>query len=715
MLSIYKGRRADSTPRGQVGGLVTTRWKKYLRAVLAGSLLFAAALAALLVGGVLPASAASLTVTDCSGSLSDTGSLPYAVANASSGDTIEFDAGLSCPPTSPIPLTSTIAISQDLTITGPGASTIAVSGGGTVGVFKVDSGTVTISGLTIENGAGTYGGGIGNDTGTLYVTDDTITGNTTNGSPNNGGGIDNGDNGGSGTVTVTGSTISDNTAGDGGAIDNADNGGSGTVTVTGSTISGNTASVGGGGIGNGNNGGNGTVTVTNSTVSGNTAVVGGGIANGRAGGGGTVTVTNSTMSDNTGGGGIDNAYNGGGIVTVTNSTISGNTASGSNGGGIDNGDNGGSGTVTVTDCTISDNTAGDGGAIDNADNGGGGTVTVTGSTISGNTASVGGGGIGNGNNGGNGGTVTVTGSTISGNMAIVGGGIDNGHAGGGGTVTVTNSTISGNTASGNNGGGIDNADNGGGTVTVTGSTISGNTAGDGGGIDNGDNGGKGTITVTVSTIAGNTAGDGGGIDNADDGGGGSVTLAATIVAGNNVGGDCYVPVTDAGYNIADDDTCGFSVFDSINNSGGLKATLGTLANNGGATDTILPTASSPAVGAIPASPATILNGVQVCPRTDQRGGQYWHLRHRGGAGGERLPDHDYFAAECQTGRGLRPGRFDHPGIGGGCHPQVDRFRTSARVQAFHGRSAVGETKCEVGSNNVPRHGPGDRDCHQPQW
>ena len=70
----------------------------------------------------------------------------------SAGDTITFKPGLSCPAESPITLTSTISISQNLTITGPGASTMMVSGDNAVEVFAVNSGTVTISGLTIENG-----------------------------------------------------------------------------------------------------------------------------------------------------------------------------------------------------------------------------------------------------------------------------------------------------------------------------------------------------------------------------------------------------------------------------------------------------------------------------------------------------------------------------------------------------------------------------------
>ena len=277
----------------------------------------------------------------------------------------------------------------------------------------------------------------------------------------NGGGICN-----SGTVTVTNSTISGN-SGDG--ISNgggSDYGGGGTLTVTNSTISGNF----GGGISNGGGswyGAGGTVTVTNSTISGNT---GGGISNGGgngAGGGGTLTVTNSTISGNTGDG-ISNGggnwdFGDGGTVTVTNSTISENTGDGISNGGANPGGYS-AGTVTVTNSTIAGNT-GDG----ISDGGGswivgyasayGGTAMVTNSTIAGNTGDGISNGGGNGDNG-DGGTATVTNSTIAGNT---GDGISNGSGsdyGGGGTATVTNSTIAGNFGYGiSNGGDTTNLEN----------------------------------------------------------------------------------------------------------------------------------------------------------------------------------------------------------------------------------------------------------------
>jgi hypothetical protein len=234
--------------------------------------------------------------------------------------------------TGPITLTSgVLEITGSLNIAGPGASSLAISGGGKFPVFEVDAGvtSVFISGITIENGATSigFGGGIDNE-GTLMVTNSTISGNSAGES---GGGIVN-----SGTLTVTNSTISGNSAGEGGGILNT-----GTLTLTNSTISGNAASIFGGGIACAA----GTLTMINSTISGNSA--------------------------SEGGGGIENAS----TLTVTNSNISGNSASGGDGGGIDN-----NMTLTLINSTISGNSTGQNGAgIANA-----GTLTVTNSTIAGN-------------------------------------------------------------------------------------------------------------------------------------------------------------------------------------------------------------------------------------------------------------------------------------------------------------------------------------------
>ena len=186
---------------------------------------------ALAVCSGLPAFAATLTVTNLNDS--GPGSLRAEIAGANPGDTIIFQPGL----TGTITLTSAgLTISQDLTINGPSASMIAVSGNNSFTVFTINAGTVLISNLTIENGQpGASGGGIVNMAAAiLSVINSTISNNTAD---NKGGGIFNG-----GILSVINSTFSGNTAtAAGGAIFDF-----GTLTVTNSTISGNTAPTGGG-------------------------------------------------------------------------------------------------------------------------------------------------------------------------------------------------------------------------------------------------------------------------------------------------------------------------------------------------------------------------------------------------------------------------------------------------------------------------------------
>ena len=265
---------------------------------------------------VLPAqlaSAATLTVTTCANS--GTGSLPVVVAGASSGDTITFASGLSCPPASPITVgTLGLSIAKNLTITGPGPRTMAVTGGD-YGVLDITSGVVAISGLTIEGGSNGGNGGDIINGGTLTLTDSTISGSSVGG---DGSGIYN-----TGTLTLTGSIVSGNTttAGGGSGIDNAH-----TLTLVDSTVSDNSAEDNGGGILN-----EGTLSVVDSTVSGNSA--------GDFGGGGAR------------GGGIDNT----GTLTLTDSTVSDNSATsfGSAAGGIAN-----SATAKVGATIVADNTSG---------------------------------------------------------------------------------------------------------------------------------------------------------------------------------------------------------------------------------------------------------------------------------------------------------------------------------------------------------------------
>ncbi|MGI8788254.1 MAG: choice-of-anchor Q domain-containing protein, partial [Pyrinomonadaceae bacterium] len=234
--------------------------------------------------------------------------LRQAIATAAAGDTIDFDMTMV---TSPITLASEIAVNKHLTIYGPGANVLTISGNNAVRVFNITSGNVTLSGLTIANGNApdgtglTGGGGILNSSiGTVTISNCTISGNKA--TFGYGGGVQN--NSTTGTLNITGSTINSNSAtydsntgngGSGGGIFNN----SGVLNVTNSTIYGNVAPNSGGGIYNGFSG---TLNVTNCTLNGNNAGQGGGIINNN-----TANVKNSIIAGNIGNVGqdADGAFN----------------------------------------------------------------------------------------------------------------------------------------------------------------------------------------------------------------------------------------------------------------------------------------------------------------------------------------------------------------------------------------------------------------------
>ncbi len=214
------------------------------------------------------------------------GSLRQALADAATPgpDTITFAPGL----TGHITLNSEITISTAVTLDATShPSGVTISGNNTTRLFFVTStGNLTLRSLTLTGGTGANS--------------------TYNGS---GGCISN-----SGTLTLTQSTLSGNTADiNGGGIYN-DAGG--TLTLTQSTLSGNTADINGGGIYN-----LGTLTLTHSTLSGNMADYGGGIINA-----GTLTLTQSTLSNNTAGSRGGGIYNVVGTLTLTNTIAAGNNA-----------------------------------------------------------------------------------------------------------------------------------------------------------------------------------------------------------------------------------------------------------------------------------------------------------------------------------------------------------------------------------------------------
>ena len=275
-------------------------------------------------------------ITDTGAGSRTTGDLVYCIdqANANSntdGSLIQFDLTVFSTPQT-ITLGSGLVLrntADQTTITGPGASSLTVSGGGSssnFSPFTINGGvTASMSGLTIANGNTTGNGGGVYNSGAATLTNVTLSGNSATGQVSKGGGIYNGS---QGTLTVIDTTLSGNSAYVGGGIDN-----SGTLTVTDSTLSANSADD-GGGIGN-----DGTMTISNSTIAGNTAAdavgvlaYGGGIINT-----GAMTITNTTIAGN-----FANQYGGGiynkGTLALTNSTIANNLApyAADGGGGIEN-------------------------------------------------------------------------------------------------------------------------------------------------------------------------------------------------------------------------------------------------------------------------------------------------------------------------------------------------------------------------------------------
>ncbi|MCR9201647.1 MAG: right-handed parallel beta-helix repeat-containing protein [Planctomycetaceae bacterium] len=202
-------------------------------------------------------------------------------------------------------------VNSDVSVSGPAAQLLTISGNDQSRVFRVGSGDVLFSDLTVANGS-TNGDGAG-----ILVTT-------------------------AADVTLDRVVLSDNTAGtfeEGGAIRN-----NGRLTVSDSYFVGNESRR-GGGIFNRSS-----LVISGSTFADNTAdTFGGAVFNE-----GTLTVVNSTLSGNqarSGGGGLFNL----GGATVINSTITGNTSSSGQGGGLRN--SGINGTLTVQNSIVVGNTA----------------------------------------------------------------------------------------------------------------------------------------------------------------------------------------------------------------------------------------------------------------------------------------------------------------------------------------------------------------------
>jgi CSLREA domain-containing protein len=346
----------------------------------------------------------------------------------SGADTIQF----SLPNPSTITLGGTqLSVTDSVTISGPGAAALTISGNNASRIFYVYNNSqalaVTVSGLTLTQGTDPIGAALSSKGEDVTLSSVTASGNTGDAISVTSGVV-------SGSLTLTNSTVTGTTAGRGVRAHHLNS-----VTFTGSTLSNNNTTLKGGGaflyrIN--------TVAVDNVTVSGNTAT-------GRAGGlflydiNGPVTISNSRVTGNQSG------NRGGGIVfykplddvTIQDTTISGNTAV-NRGGGIFFYKQSAGKTMTIRRTTISGNTAG------GTFGGGGiffykqsGTTLIENSTISGNTANRGGGVYDDTVQGG---VLNIRSSTIAGNTATVDGG--NAKLTSFPSVTIRNSILADGTA-----------------------------------------------------------------------------------------------------------------------------------------------------------------------------------------------------------------------------------------------------------------------------
>jgi CSLREA domain-containing protein len=246
------------------------------------------------------------------------------------------------------PTGSQLLVNTPMTIDGNGSGVggTVIDGNDGHRIFLVISGaspSVTFKDLRLQNGHVTLpdlgGGSAINSAAPLTLTNATVTSNDVTGTGPGSGAI--AVSATSGTVSVTDSTVSDNTISSSGNNSGAGidtTGGQAALTLTRTTVSGNSITAGtstaAGGIAAGDSTGNPDLTITASTISGNSlnsgtsfGTLGGGIV---AVGAGTQTIVNSTVSGNTAGSGGSGEAGGAAISgngAITNSTFTGNAAS----------------------------------------------------------------------------------------------------------------------------------------------------------------------------------------------------------------------------------------------------------------------------------------------------------------------------------------------------------------------------------------------------
>ncbi|MDX2077005.1 MAG: hypothetical protein SFZ02_11275, partial [bacterium] len=212
----------------------------------------------LLTMALLPARAATLTVTDCTSSEGAAGRLLETITAAADGDTIDFSCG-----TATIIFAAQIALSKSLTFNGGG--TITLSGDNARGIFYIDYNatpyTITFNNLTFADGYSNYGGAIRNEASIVTINNSTF---NSNEAYFGGAAIYN-----SGTMTINNSNFTNNVGNFDGALDNSL---VSTTTITNSIFENNQASstMAGGAISSG-----GALTITGSTIRNNTSGGGG--------------------------------------------------------------------------------------------------------------------------------------------------------------------------------------------------------------------------------------------------------------------------------------------------------------------------------------------------------------------------------------------------------------------------------------------------------
>jgi hypothetical protein len=563
---------------------------------------------------------------------SGAGSLRDTLAAAQSGDTIVFDPSLEH---ETITLTSgPLALNSNLTIDGPGANLLAISGNQHSQLFTLSGNAqVRLANLTLTGGMSNQGGAVFLEgSAALTLDSDILSGNQALGDAN-------GDALGGAVFSSPGTNlIIDNTA----FVNNQTNGtkesfggalvNGGALSIDGATFTnnaalGSTTASQGGAIGNLDGS---TSTIKVSTFTGNAALgsgagaaVGGAIANEDfdqfpfTGLGVTCTVSQCTFANNraNGGGNSGNQVGNGGAIedepgvnlTVLNCSFTGNQANSGGGTFADGGaiDNSPAVTVTISDSRFISNSAigsgvganAEGGALNNLQ-----TMTIVNCLFSGNSAVAGPTADGVNTFGQALGGAIVTGFGLLNHVSVL--------------LTLSDSILTGNEAIGGLGGStltvptVDNAAGGGilnargGTLNIAGCTITGNQAiggasgqgsggiAYGGGISNA----QGTLNLRESTVSTNLC----------QGGAGATGYAGGIANGGGV--------TNARINaIAIITNCTISFNESLGGAGGTGANGGAAVGGGiaNATYTLL-------FGAADASSLT-LNNCQIVGDTAQGG------------------------------------------------------------------------------------------------